>query len=281
MILASLLFAAMGVCVKLGSAQFSTAELVFARGCIATLLVGSFVFARRLSLVTPLWREHCLRGLFGFVSLVAYFIAISQIPLATATTLNYTSPLFLALIVAFWLGEPVRPALYVALACGFVGVILLLQPTLTAQQWLGGVLGLTSGVISSAAYFNVRRLGELGEPEWRIVFYFSLFSTLGCLPWLIATPSLHAVDGRGAMLLLGVGGFGACAQLCMTAAYTRGKTLSVASLAYTTVVFASVFGLLLWDESLPVAAWLGIAVIIASGVAATALSRRPVAAPAD
>ena len=75
-------------------------------------------------------------------------------------------------------------------------------------------------------------------------------------------------------LVLGIGAFGMLAQLCMTAAYKRGKTLTSASLAYSTVVFSSIFGMLLWAESLSWLSWAGVALIIASGVAATAMSRR-------
>lgn len=278
MVAASLLFAAMGVCVKLAAASFSAAELVFYRGFVSVLLLGGFVVWRGLPLTTPHWREHFWRGMSGFVSLVAYFYAISLIPLATAVTLNYTSPLFLALLLAFWRREPVRPSLYVALAGGFAGVVLLLQPTLTPEQWWGAALGLASGVISSMAYLNVRRLGELGEPEWRTVFYFALWASLGGLPWFVAAGPLHAIDAHGWALLLGVGGFGTAAQLCMTAAYKHGKTLVAASLAYSTVIFSSLFALLLWGESLPWLAWCGIALIVASGVSATLRSR---AAPTD
>jgi drug/metabolite transporter (DMT)-like permease len=277
MIAASLLFAAMGVCVKLAATAFTAAELVFYRGFVSLLLLGGFVAWGGLALRTRHWRIHFWRGLSGFVSLAAYFYAISLIPLAAAVTLNYTSPLFLALLLAFWRREPVAPELYLALAAGFAGIVLLLQPTLTAEQWLGGLLGLASGAISSAAYLNVRRLGELGEPEWRTVFYFSLFASVGGLPWFLAAGPLHAIDARGWLLLLGVGGFGTLAQLAMTAAYKRGSTMAAASLAYTTVVFSSMFGLLLWDESLPWPAWLGIALIVAGGVSATLRSR---AAPA-
>lgn len=273
MIAASLLFASMGVCVKLGAARFSAAELVFWRGFVAILLLSAYVVWQRLPLATPHWRTHVFRGLSGFVSLVAYFYAISLIPLATAVTLNYTSPLFLALLFAFWLREPVRPTLILAFVGGFVGVVVLLQPTLVREQWLGAALGLTSGVISSIAYLNVRRLGELGEPEWRTVFYFSLLSAVGGLPWAVASWPFHAMDLEDGLILLGVGGFGAAAQLCMTTAYKRGKTLTTANLAYTTVVFSSLFGMVLWSEMLSLQAWVGVALIIASGVAATVFSR--------
>ena len=73
---------------------------------------------------------------------------------------------------------------------------------------------------------------------------------------------------------VGVGGFGVLAQLCMTAAYKQGKTLVSASLAYSTVIFSSVFGMLLWDENLPWQAWVGVVLIIGAGLLATMLSRR-------
>ena len=117
-------------------------------------------------------------------------------------------------------------------------------------------------------------LADWGEPDGRPVFFFSALSALGGLPWLLSASPVHVVDRRGWLLLLGVGGFGVLAQLCMTAAYKQGKTLVSASLAYSTVVFSSAFGMLLWGETLPWTSWLGVALIIASGVAATALSRR-------
>lgn len=274
MVAASLLFACMGVCVKLGSAQFAAAELVFWRGFIATLILGSYLLTRRLPVATPHARTHIARGLAGFVSLVMYFYAISLIPLAAAVTLNYTSPLFLALLLVLWKGETVRRGFYAALTAGFIGVMVLLQPTLAGDQWLGALFGLGSGIISSIAYLNVRRLGELGEPEWRTVFYFSAMSALGGLPWWLSANPFHAIDARGWLLLLGVGGFGLLAQLCMTAAYKRGKTLASASLAYSTVIFSAAFGMMLWGETLTWAGWAGVVLIVASGLVATMLSRR-------
>jgi drug/metabolite transporter (DMT)-like permease len=276
MIAASALFACMGVCVKLGASLFSSAELVFYRGAIALLGLWGFVLLRRLSLATPHWRAHLWRGLAGSVSLIMYFYAISALPLATAVTLNYTSPLFLALILAVWAGERVRGTLILALALGLAGVVLLLRPSIASEQWLGGLAALASGASAGIAYYNVRQLGRLGEPEWRTVFYFSLASTLIGLPWLIASQTVHEPGVQDALLVLGVGGFGALAQLAMTRAYKHGKTLVSASLAYSTVIFASLFGMLLWDEVLPWPSWLGIGLIVASGLIATAQSRAPV-----
>lgn len=275
MVAASVLFACMGVCVKLGASLFSAAELVFYRGFVALVLLWGYVLAKRLTLATPHWRSHLRRGLSGFVSLVMYFYAISELPLATAVTLNYTSPLFLAVILVVWSGERVRPVLFLALAIGLAGVALLLRPVLASEQWLGALAALASGAGAGIAFYNVRQLGRLGEPEWRVVFYFSLISALGGLPWALASDPFHSISGTGVMLILGVGGFGALAQLALTRAYKHGKTLVAASLAYSTVVFSSLFGIWIWDEVLPPSSWLAIGLIVASGLLASAQSRAP------
>lgn len=272
MILASLLFAGMGVCVKLGASRFAAVELVFYRGFISLLLIYGYMRWQRLPLASPHWRLHLTRSLSGFISLVMYFYAISMIPLATAVTLNYTSPLFLALLLTFWQRERVGWRLVAAALAGFVGVLLLLQPAWQAEHLAGGLFGLGSGIISSVAYLHVRKLGEMGEPSWRTVFWFSLVSSLGGLPWALAAQPFHAVDTTGWLLLLGVGGLGAAAQLCMTRAYKTGRTMAVASLAYTTVAFSSLFAYGLWGERLSALALAGMLLIVLSGLVATTLS---------
>lgn len=275
MIVASLLFACMGVCVKLGSAHFSTGELVFYRGFVGLLLMAALARWQGLAYSTPHWRRQLSRGLSGTVSLMCYFLAIGILPLATAVTLNYTSPLFVALLLALWFRESVGRSLFGAVALGFAGVVVLLQPTLHPEQWLGAVAGLGSGLVASLAYINVRELGRLGEPETRTVLWFSLVTSLFGLPWALFSGSLHGLSLEGAAILLGVGGFGGCAQLAMTRAYRYGKTVVAANLSYSTVVFSSLFGVLLWDEALPWTSLLAIAMIVASGVLVSVASRKP------
>ncbi|MDR3221478.1 MAG: DMT family transporter [Candidatus Accumulibacter sp.] len=272
MIAASFLFAGMGVCVKLASMQYSAAEIVFYRSFINLLFMVVLVMARDISVKTPLWMFHIRRSAAGCFSLILYFYAISMLPLATATTLSYTSPLFLALFLAMLGKTSLRGGMTLALVLGFVGVTLLLHPTFRADQLLGGVLGLSSGMVSAVAFFNIKELGERGEIEERIVFYFALVSTVVGAIWMLFL-EFHPIDLRGGALLFGVGAFGTLAQLVMTRAYKRGNTLLTASLAYTTVIFASLFGAVFWSEILSGDAWLGIALIVASGVVATWFSR--------
>ena len=119
------------------------------------------------------------------------------------------------------------------------------------EQWLGAVAGLGSGLVASLAYINVRGLGRPANPETRTVLWFSLVTSLFGLPWAVSSGHLHGLTLEGAAILLGVGGFGGCAQLAMTRAYRYGKTVVAANLSYSTVIFSSLFGVALWDEAPP------------------------------
>ncbi len=268
MIVAGFLFGLMGVFVKLGAPYFSSAELVFYRSLIGLVVIYGIVRVQGLSLATPHVASHLWRGLSGFLALMLFFYAISVLPLATAITLNYTAPLFLTLLITFWLKEHVHWRLIGAILVGFVGVILLLRPSLHPEQIKGGLLGLISGFLAGFAYLNVKQLGAQGEPEWRVVFYFTLFSTIGAGAWMLIH-QFHALSWKTLPILIGLGTTATLAQLAMTRAYRIGKTLVVASLAYTTVIFASLFGILLWNEWLSPLSWLGIGLIVSSGILST------------
>ena len=271
MIAASFLFACMGVCVKMAAQTHSAVEITFYRSFISLILMFALVHVRGVSLATPHWRWQITRGAVGFTALFAYFYAITLLPLATAVTLNYTSAIFLALYLGF-AGMQLGKGMLGALALGLIGVIMLLKPTMHADQLVGGLIGLGSGVMAGMAYFSVRELGARGESEIRTVFYFSLVSSVGAGAWLVFS-ELHGVDLKSALLLLGVACFATLAQLAMTRAYSRGKTLMSAALAYSTVIFSSLFGMLFWREVLDASAWAAIGLIILSGVAATHFSR--------
>lgn len=265
MIVSCLLFACMGMCVKLASSAFSTGEIVFWRGLVSMLMMAGLAWNRGIALSTPHWRMHLSRSISGSTALVCYFFAIGALPLATAVTLNYTSPLFLALLLALFMGERLNALASGAVLMGFAGVVLLLRPTLQPEQWLGAVVGLGSGALASLAYLSLRELGRKGEPEVRTVFWFSLMTAVIGLAWSVFG-DLHLPDLRQLATLLGVGLFGGLAQLAMTRSYRYGRTVVSANLSYATVVFASLFGMLLWDELMPASAWLAIALIVAGAI---------------
>jgi S-adenosylmethionine uptake transporter len=276
MIAASFLFACMGVCVKLAAETHSAVEITFYRSFISLLIMYGLVRLRGVPLRTEHWRWQITRGVVGFSALFSYFYAITLLPLATAVTLNYTSAIFLAIYLAL-AGWQTRHGMLGALGVGLLGVVLLLKPTFHADQLFGGLVGLGSGVLAGMAYFSVRELGARGEPETRTVFYFSLVSSVGAGLWLIFS-DIHAVDLRSGLILLGVASFATCAQLAMTRAYSRGKTMMSAALAYSTVIFSSLFGMLIWGEVIGASSWFAIGLIILSGIAATHFSR---ASPAE
>ena len=268
MVVASLLFGLMGVFVKAGSADFTAVELVFWRTALGLVLLGSVAVVRRQPVLTPHWPVHLKRGLFGYVSLLLYFYAVTQLSLATAVTLNYTSPLFLALLSVVLLGERLTPRLLFSLLVGFAGVALLLKPAVGGEQWLAGVLGLCSGLMAGMAYLHVRELGRLGEPEWRVVFWFTAISTLGGVVLMLVGP-VHWPTWNNVWILLGLGVTATLAQLALTRAYTEGRKFVVASLAYSTVGLSALLGWWVFGDALGTDAWLALGLIVASGIVAS------------
>lgn len=283
MVLASLLFATMGVCVKLASAHYTTGEIVFYRGLVGALLMTGFARWQRGSLRTAVPAMHFWRSISGVTALCLWFYAIGNLPLATAMTLNYMSSVWMALFLvggAIMLGgQRVDGRLIAAILAGFAGVALILRPTIEQDQLWHGLIGLLSGMVSATAYLQVTALGRVGEPEYRIVFYFSAGGiAVGALSMLWTGMSAHRTL-EGPALLLAVGLLASVAQLLMTRAYGTGRTLVNASLQYLGIAFAFVYGVLLFGERITWMAVAGMVLIVAAGLGASLL--RSQAAPAD
>ena len=255
----------MGVLVKLGGAHFSISELVFYRCFFGLVFIAALLLQKGTSLATPYWRGHLWRGLSGTIAMMLYFYCISTLPLASAITLNYTSAMFLTVLTVAVYKDRFHLPLTASLALGFIGVVLLLHPTFEREQFISGMLGLASGFFAAVALLNVRQLGLMGEPAVRVVFYFNLVATLFSGAWMAQT-EVHPVTPNNLWLLLGMGVSATFAQVAMTHAYRIGQTQVISTLSYSTIVFASLFGLLLWNETLPFGGWLGIALIIGSGM---------------
>jgi S-adenosylmethionine uptake transporter len=288
MILASLFFATMSVCIKFASSHFHTFELVFYRGLIGMVIMASLCRAQGVSIRTPVPLMHVWRSAIGVVSLSAWFYAIAHLPLATAMTLNYMSGVWVA---AFLVGGTLvmgrlqdasrQGPVVLTVLSGFAGVIMILRPTIEQNQLFAGVIGLLSGLGAAMAYMQVAALGRMGEPESRTVFYFSIGTTLVGGTAMLFTGASDWVWPQ-VLWLLPIGLLAALGQLCMTKAYTRGATMLVANLQYSGIVFAALFGLFLFGDVIPLIGWAGMVLIIASGIAATALRKRALPqAPAE
>lgn len=289
MLLASVFFATMGVCIKFASSHFNTFEIVCYRGLVGMVFLIGMTRVKGVSLRTEVPMMHVWRSIVGTISLTAWFFAIAALPLATAMTLNYMSSVWIA---AFLLGgallvqgrnAPIRQQgpLFLTVLAGFAGVAMMLRPTLAENQMLGALVGLLSGIFAAFAYLQVAALSRAGEPESRTVFYFSVGAVLagglgmlfvGASPW----------HWPSALWLLPIGLLALFGQLCMTRAYSRGATMVVANLQYSGIVMAGIYGIIFFGEQLPLIGWLGMALIIVSGIVATVLRTRAVPnAPAE
>ena len=265
MVVSGLFFTAHGVFVKLAAGRFGLGELMLYRSLFIVFAIVLFARLAGWTLRTPHWRGHLVRSIAGVVSMLLFFACLAHAPLATAVTLNYTSPLFLALITGLLLRERLSLPAVVAIATGFAGVLALLQPWADGSPLGPGLLGLAGGAVAAVAYLGVRQLGAAGEPEWRTVFYFALLglaSGAAALPFTGAT----AVRMSDLPLLVAIGACALAAQLAMTFAYSRGAALVVATLSYCGVLFAGLYDLLATGEAPTAAGWLGMSLIVGAGV---------------
>lgn len=283
MLLGAAFFATMGVCVKFASAYFTSAELVFYRGLVGIVFLGILAKQRGISLRTRYPGMHVWRSAVGVLSLGSWFYAIAHLPLATAMTLNYMSGVWVA---AFLVGGNLlnwnpqegesawsQGPLAITVLSGFAGVVMMLRPTIEQNQIFAGLIGLMSGFVAAFAFMQVMALSRVGEPETRTVFYFAIGTAVagggvmlfdGVTPW----------DWYHAIWLLPVGVLASLGQLCLTRAYSQGATLVVANLQYSGIVFAALYSLLLFGDDIPFIGWAGMALIVASGMAATLLRAR-------
>jgi S-adenosylmethionine uptake transporter len=280
MVVASFFFASMAVGIKFASHSFSTFELVFYRGIVSVIFMAVVVRARGASLRTPVPLMHVTRSAVGVVSLGSWFYAIAHLPLATAMTLNYMSGVWVAAFIVggallYGQSEKQGPLLFTVLM-GFAGVVLTLRPTIDHDQLFAGVVGLLSGMGAALAYLQVTALGRVGEPEERTVFYFSVGTALvGAAGMLFSDITPWAqVRAQDAAWVIPIGILASMGQWCMTRAYRHGATLVVASMQYSGIVFASIFSLTLFGDHIAPMGWIGIAVIVGSGILATVLRAR-------
>lgn len=271
MLVAGLGFAIMGAFVKTGAERFSSTELVFYRSVFGFITIAAMVYWQGKPLQSPMLRKQMSRAVTGFIALLLFFYAIAHLPLATAITLNYTSPMFLALLSP-WLLTSEQPlskwqqnTLNLCVIAGFIGVTLLLHPRWEPDLWLAGGVGLLSGLGAALAYVHVKQLGMSGEPDWRTVFYFTLVCSVASGGLMLNT-QITPLQWQDLPLLLGLGISATISQLALTRAYRTGRTLTVASLAYSTIVFATLIGVFWWGEHLSWVEYLGILLIMLSGI---------------
>ena len=277
MLAASFFFSLMGVSIKFASNQHNLAEIVLARGIPSVLLLAGFALYRGRELFGNHLRVHAIRNLSGVISMWMGFYAMLHLPLGLATTLNYTSPLFIAafmLYIGYYSGILREQWLrFGAVVLGFIGVLFIFNPfTETQLNHFAILVGLLCGALAAVAYMSVRSLGQLGEPEWRTVMLFSMSITATGVIGMMILGFSPSPTWQSVLALLGIGSFGMIAQLCMTRAFGSGHPVLTATLQYSTIIFSTIWGELFWREHISLSGFIGMALVMIAGLSATLYS---------
>jgi drug/metabolite transporter (DMT)-like permease len=257
------MFTLMNVFAKLLSANHSVVEIAFYRNLIASLpfLFMVFVLGRREILVIRSKPSLVgLRAVLGAVSLMTTFLAFSLMPMAETTVLLFTASLFLPVLGVFVLGEKVGPWRWSAVVIGFAGVAVMASPT-GAVNMLGVTIALVAALMHATLQVVLRYLGRYESPE-TVTFYFMVIGTLVTalpLPFVAVTPTLAEIP-----LLFGVGLTGAMAQWLLSTAFRNAPAAVVTVFNYSGIVWATLFGWLIWNDWPLPHVLAGAAIVIAS-----------------
>jgi len=259
------MFTVMNVFAKLLSSNHSVIEIAFYRNLIASIpfLVAIFVFGHREILV--LRSKSVLVGIraaVGTLSLVVTFTAYSLMPMADTTALLFTASLFIPVLGVIFLKESVGPYRWAAVAMGFIGVVIMAHPSGEVNT-LGILVALGAALLHATLQIILRYLGRYESPE-TISFYFFVvgtFLTALPLPFIAVRPTLAEVP-----LLLGVGLSGSAAQWLLSVAFRNARAAIVTVFNYSGIVWATLFGWMIWNEWPLPAVMAGAAIVIASNI---------------
>lgn len=265
------MMALMGAAVRIASQTSSNEMVVFMRNAFGLLaLLPWLPSGGRALLATQQWRGHLLRACCGLAAMYCFFYALARLDLAQAVLLNFSSPLYIAPIAYFWLREALSWPLIAAALIGFLGVALVLQPT-GGELSPAAAVGAFSGFLAALAMVSLRGVAR-SEPTRRTVFYFSAISTAvsaAPLLWAWQAPSVRVLG------LMALAGF--CAthgQLLLTHGYRLAPAARIGPYTYTTVIFATLIGWVLWREVPETTTLAGALFIVISGVLAMRGSRQ-------
>jgi drug/metabolite transporter (DMT)-like permease len=257
MLLASFLFSVMNVLVKFLS-HLPATEIAFFRSVASLGLAYAVLRYARVSLPGNNIRALLLRGLYGSSSLILYFVTLQHMPLASAVTLQFLSPIFTTILGIFLVKESVKPWQWLFFLMAFAGV-LIIQGFDARVTWLYVVMGIGSAVFAALAYNTIRMLKESEHPLV-IVFYFPLVS----LPITAVFMITDFVMPRPTdwLVLLTIGAVAQAAQYFMTRSYQSDELSKVASLKYIGIVYALLFGYFIFGEVFTLQVHLGILLVL-------------------
>ena len=260
-VLAAAAFALMAAGVKTASTLVRSELIVFFRSAVGLLVLLPWLLHHGMGAVrTKRLAGHLWRAAFGVCAMYAFFYALAHLHLAEAILLTYSTPLFIPFIAWAWIREPPPPVIFLAVALGLAGIVLIAQPEAGVAVSPASVAGVLSGVSAAAAMVSIRRIADT-EPAPRVVFYFSALSTL-----ISAVPLLWSwspVSGATLALLVGIGVLATLGQLCLTRAYALAPAARIGAFTYVAVVFGGLLGWALWQERPDASSLSGMALVVA------------------
>lgn len=268
-LLAAFALPTMGMLVKLaGERGAHLMELIFWRQLLTAMLLGAgLAVTGQLALLrTKRLPAHARRAASGLFGMIFTYGAVLLLPLAEATTLGFTAPVFAVLIALVLFGERIGPYRWGAVAMGFAGVVVVMQPFagLHAGVTVGGiVVGLVAPFMVAVISYQLQDLNTTENP-WSIVFWFAALTTPVAALALPFVTTAH--DPLTWALILGMGLVGAAAQMLLTTSLRFGSAAVILLMDYTSLLWASFYGYAVFGRAAPASLWLGAPLIIGAGV---------------
>lgn len=263
MVLSTFFFGTAAAFIKLASPQFSVFEIAFCRNLFGLIPALWMSFRagpqgfRAVNLMAHFWR-----GLFGVASMLFIFYAYSLIPLPDATSLSFTSPLFITTFSALFLHESVGRHRWIAVLVGFLAVLAIMKPG-SGVVTRGGFAALASGLFNALAMISLRKLRNTENTEVTTL-YFTLLATI--VTGIFVPFHWKIPDLRGATYLILIGLLSGVGQYLLTKAYGLAEASAISPFSYVMIIWTTTLGILIW-HNIPTASMLiGTSIIILSGL---------------
>ena len=263
MIFGSFCFGTMNALVKWTSDHTDVWMIIMIRSAVIALAVAAFAASRGISLKVNDHRTMLLRCIVGLIAMILYFTALGRIPIGQAVTLQYTGPLFVALLSGRILAERVSASVASLVLTAFAGIVLIVSPEVGTVD-PNALLALGSGFFAALAYIYVRELRKTDSPA-TVIFWFAAFSVVGSI--VQSAPLIFELDSNTIAALIGIGIGAGGGQVGITMAYHKANAAWVSAFSYLTVLVATFYGFSLFGETLSLADWLGGALVVGSGIA--------------
>lgn len=269
--ISALLFSVMGICIRYASHSVDNYTIVFFRNVVGLILFLPFIFKQGTGFVKTekLWM-HTWRSIVGLAAMYGFFYAIAHLKLSNAMVFTYSSPIFIPVIAWLFLKEKITIAMICAAVLGSIGVFCVAKPDQGLLNWIS-VIGIASSLLASMAFVTVRALTQTEPPE-RIVFYFCLIgSALSVIPMFWVWRPYHLQE---LLFLIGAGILANVSQIFMSHAYRLAPAGQIAPVNYMAIIFAGVWGFLLWDEVPDLYSVIGFCIILLAILLCSPLTQR-------